>query len=269
MSDTTDTETATARRTRRTRAQIAADNAALQAAHDADTIPTAEFITVLRDWQSRYSVCSDAERYLQRSTGLRFLARAYDYETGNYDENDRFTPRPGSPEHLDKARVARAVKSCKRNYSNGSYGLNWLEKQLTDKFGLTVKEYNDSYKVVYEFTVTADQLREWGWPGDETQQSIGDHVRYNRGMDWRKPTSFEIVPDPTRATDAAAREAKKAATKAAEEAAATTETADSGKVAETPATEPAAEETRRTGRDLREALQQVDIERNRLAVARQ
>lgn len=265
MSDTTDTETATTRRPRRTRAQIAADEAALQAAHDADTIPTAEFITILRDWQSRYSVCSDAERYLQRSTGLRFMARSYDYENGSYDEDDRFTPRPGSPEHLDKARVARAVKSCKRNYGAGGYGLNWLEKQLTDKFGLTVKEYNDSYKVVYEFTVTAEQLRGWGWNGDENQRTIGDHIRYNQGMDWRTPTSFDIVPDPTRATDAAAREAKNAATKAAAEAAATTETADSGKVAETPATEPAAEEIRRTGRDLREALQQAGV----LSAARQ
>lgn len=228
----TEEETATPpARTRRTRAQIEADRAALQAAHDSDTIPTDGFIKILQEWQRRYTACEDAERNLQRC-GLKFT-RVYDYERRCFTtKDDRFANvSADSLTELSKIKVIRSIKTLKRSYGATAYGLNWLEGQLEKQYGLTVKQYNDKYTLTWTMEVTANQLNEWDWSGAETSEEIGNLVRNYLGIDWRNST-LSTIPDPARAVDAAARDAAKTAAEAKETAEAVTETVVEADVAE-------------------------------------
>lgn len=228
------------KRTRRTKAQIEADDLAEQARHASPTIPLAEFIPILRDWQKRYSACEEAERILQRTCKLKFMARAYDYETGAYPEDDRFTPRPtGNPTDIPKADLVRAIKSVKRTYGNNGHGINWLQKTLETKFGLNVTEYNDTYTMTWKITISAQDLTRYGWEGGENPRDIGEALRYNRVLDYRTG-ELEIEPDPQRKIDAAA--AEELRKKLAAAALAAQEAADK----EPAETEPETEETTET-----------------------
>jgi chemotaxis protein histidine kinase CheA len=254
-------EAETPARKRRTRAEILADNAALQELHDSPTIPLDEFVKLLRIWEKRYNSCTDAERILQRNCGLRFLARSMDYETGNHDEDDRFNPRPGSDADVDKLKIIRAIKMVKRSYGVSAHGIKWLEGELEKKFGLTVKQYNDTYTLTWDITVTAKELIDWGWDGEETAAKVGEAVRYNRGVNYNQ-ANLKVVPDPTRAADAAAAEARKAAAKAAAAA----------EAAAAPATEAEAlkaDEDAKIAEDLIAAkaeVQEIVAETNRLRI---
>lgn len=215
----TETEAPPARK-RRTSAEVAADkaaaDAALEAAHDSDTIPTPDLLAVLRDWQTRHNACDEAERILQRNCGLKFV-RVYDYDGRRFDNaTDRFAVASAdSPTEIPKIKIARAIRMIKRSYGANGYGVNWLETQLDKKFGLTVKEYNDTYTLNWTFTLTAKELIAMGWDGAETAAVIGESVRYNGGVDWRK-AELTVTPDPERAADAAKRAAAKAAAAAVE-----------------------------------------------------
>ena len=181
MDETPAEEEAKPVRKRRTKAQILADNLAQQERIDSNTIPTSEFVDLLRIWEKRYNACTDAEKTLQKTCGLRFLSRSQDFENGGeYDEDDRFNPRPDAPTEIAKEKIARAIKVVKRSYGVDAYGIKWLEKQLQDKYGLSFKVYNDTYTVTWEMKVSANDLTQMGWDGTETAATIGDILRYGR-----------------------------------------------------------------------------------------
>lgn len=210
------------KRTRRTKAEIEADRAALAAAHASDTIPTADLIALLQDWQSRYNSCDDSERIIQRHLKIRFM-REYDYETRSWI-GPRFQYSAAStPERVSKRDVAKAIKVTKRGYGASSYGMQWLEKQITTKWGLDFKTYNDKYTITYTKTIDAKLLEEWGWEGREDADTIAGYLRQNYGINWRTDASLTVESDPQRAVDAAAKAAADAATKAAEQTAEVTE----------------------------------------------
>lgn len=155
-------------------------------------INTAEFVAMVRDWAERGGLCNDVEREMQRVLKLRFMTRSYDYVTGDYDEKDRMTLKPGQPETLDRGEVERTVTLVRARFHNRGYDVARLVRDLAAKFGLDLTVYNDTFTVTWTKTLTLAQMTNLGWNGDTDPAELRQFAQASIS----RPTAIEVVVNP-------------------------------------------------------------------------
>lgn len=175
--------------------------AALDHLAEGDTVDTAEFVTLIRDWARRKNLCTSLEVTLQRHLGLRFYENVIDPKTGNYNDKDRLALTPNNPKTLNKAAITKAVRLAKRDV--GTYFNDSLEKIIVALNLPDLIEYDDVWEVTATRTlgINASRLRRYGYTnanGEITEEEVRRYAR-DYSTHYENPQyKFTMRPDPRR-----------------------------------------------------------------------